>query len=159
MSKRVKTRAALMQAVKDFLTTNATISTAEGVVVGLPTILDANIAWRNKKFDPSGKDLWCSVFYTPNSPVGRTVGVGGMDEINGFVQIDFNIAPDVGEGVFLKWEEKAELFFHAGRFFTYEGHSVIVTSSGMTQSRFVDNNFRQSLTVAFKSHVKRPQLT
>lgn len=151
-------RAALIFGVKDFLTTNETISTVSGIVQNLPIIPEAAVAWENKNFDPAGKSLWCSVFYRPNTPIARTIGPGGIDEIDGFIQIDFNIQPDKGEGLFIDWNKKARLFFHGGRFFSHSGHSVIVTSSGMGQSRHVDNYFRQSLTVAFRSHLKRPKL-
>lgn len=154
-----KVRAALIEAASDFLKENATISTTEGVVEGLPVVEAGQIAWENKNFDTQGKEIWCSVFYRPNPPVARTIGPGGFDEINGFMQIDFNVGSDSGESALLKWNQKARLFFHGGRFFRNEGHSVIVTSSNLSQTRHVENYFRQSLTVAFKSHVKRPQLT
>lgn len=153
-----KIRAALIQAAQDFLTGNSTISTTEGDVEGLPTVKSDKIAWENKNFDTQGKETWCSVFYRPNPPISRTIGPGGFDEINGFIQIDFNVGTDSGEGDLLSWNQKARLFFHGGRYFQNAGHSVIVTSSSLGQSRLVENNFRQSLTVAFKSHVKRPQL-
>lgn len=153
-----KARAALIQAAKDFLTENAIISTTEGDVEGLPTLPIDSIAWENRKFDTQKKELWSSVFYRPNAPVARTIGPGGFDEINGFMQIDFNIGTDEGEAALISWKKKARLFFHGGRYFRNNGHSVIVTSSFFGNSRLVENYFRQSLTVAFKSHVKRPQI-
>ena len=154
-----KTRAALIQAAKDFLVANATINTTEGLVEGLPMLPAEAIAWENKKFDTQGKEIWASVFYRPNRSIARTIGPGGFDEINGFLQIDFNVENDSGEDAFISWGEKARLFFHGGRYFRNEGQSVIVISSLMGNSRQVENYSRQSLTVAFKSHVKRPQLT
>jgi hypothetical protein len=153
-----KVRAALIQAASDFLTGNTTISTSAGDVENLPVVTSSQIAWENKKFNTQGKEAWCSVFYRPNSPTARTIGPGGIDEVNGFVQIDFNVGTDSGELELLSWNEKARLFFHGGRYFTNDGHSVIVTSSNLSNSRVVENYFRQSLTVAFKSHLKRPQL-
>lgn len=154
-----KVRTTLIQAAIDFLTENTTISTTEGGVEGLPTVEPSSIAWENKNFDTQGKELWPSVFYRPNAPVARTIGPGGFDEINGFMQIDFNVGTDEGEAALILWKKKARLFFHGGRYFRNNGHSVIVTSSFFGNSRQVENYFRQSLTVAFKSHVKRPQLT
>lgn len=154
-----KARAALIQASVDFLTATTTISTSDGSYTGLPTIPIGNIAWENRNFDTVGKDIWASVFYRPNAPAARTIGPGGFDELNGFLQIDFNTQKDIGEELMLKWREKSRLFFHGGRYFSHSGHSVIVIASDLGQSRHVENNFRQSLTVAFKSHIKRPQLT
>lgn len=154
-----KVRAALIQAAEDFLTANATISTTEGDVENLPVIADTDIAWENRNFDTQAPTTWVSVFYRPNAPIARTIGPGGNDEMTGFMQIDFNIASDSGESELLPWNEKARLFFHGGRYFANSGQSVIVTSSDLSQSRLVENYFRQSLTVAFRSHLKRPQLT
>jgi len=153
-----KARAALVQAAKEFLTGNASINTPAGLVEGLPTIPGDSIAWENRVFTTQGKALWASVFYRPNTPSTRSIGPGGIDETTGFLQIDLNIGEGEGENLLIEWENKARLFFHHGRFFSYNGHSVIVTSAGMGQGRHVGNDFRKSLTVFFRSQTKRPQL-
>ena len=153
-----KTRAALVQGAKDFLTGNASINTTAGLVEGLPTISGDSIAWENRLLNTQGKSIWSSVFYRPNIPATRSIGPGGIDETSGFLQIDFNIGEGQGENELIAWENKARLFFHHGRFFSYGGHSVIVTSAGMGQGRHVGNDFRKSLTISFRSQTKRPQL-
>ena len=158
-SDTTQARAILIEAAKDFLTGSATINTAEGVIENLPVIPVGEIAWENKNFDTQGKEIWTSVFYRPNQPVSRTIGPGGMDEITGFLQIDFNVKSDSGENELIAWERKTRVYFHGGRYFRKNGNSVIATSSGMSQGRQVENYYRKSLTVAFKAHVKRPQLT
>lgn len=158
MTNATKTRAALIQAAQDFLTGNATINTTEGAVEDLPVIVASAIGWENRNLDTQGKEIWASVFYVTNTPVARTIGPGGFDEITGFLQIDLNVASDSGETALLGWIDKARLFFHGGRYFRNDGHSVIVTSCDFGNNRHVENYFHQSLTVAFKSHLKRPQL-
>ena len=159
MSNETKTRAALVEAAKTFLTAAQSIQTESELFEGLPVITTEAVAWENRNFSPGTFNLWASVFYAPNPSVGRTVGRGGIDEINGFLQIDFNAAPDTGEARFIEWENKGRIFFHTGRFFLSQGHSVIVTGSGMSQGRHVENYYRKSFTVNFKSYLKRQQVT
>jgi hypothetical protein len=150
---------ALISAASDFLTVVTEIDTESGTVGSLPIISAANVSWENRKFEPPVTELWSAVFYVPNNPVGRTVGVGGIDEANGFMQIDFSIPTDSGDEQMNDWEDKARVYFVAGRSFLYAGQNVLVISSGMTQGRVIDNNFRKSLTVFFTAQVKRPILT
>ena len=110
-------------------------------------------------FTPPNGSFWASVFYLPNQPAARTIGVKGINEINGFIQIDFNVNADSGEGELIDWEQKADMYFHAGRSFTYSGQNVLVISSGMSQGRIVDNFYRKSLTVEFRSQLKRSLIT
>lgn len=153
-----KIRKALIAAAKEFLTAAVSIDTTKGTVADLPTLLEAAIGWENRSFSPHGKNTWASVFYQPNIPQGRTVGQGGFDDLNGFLQIDFNVAPGIGESAHMAWEEKARIYFHPGRAFAYEGHSVLVTACGMSQGRHVENFYRKSLTVAFRGHLKRNEV-
>jgi len=155
----VDTRKALITAAKDFLTANASIDVeGEGTITGLPTLPDDSVSWENRIFEPEGKEPWASVFYGPNIPAARTIGPRGYDQITGFLQIDFNIAPSKGTKILTDWEKKGRIYFHPGRFFTYSNHGVIVVSCGMSAGRHVDNFYRKSLTVAFRSHIKRNEV-
>jgi len=159
MNNDTKTRTALIAAAKDFLTVNPSIQTKSGLEENLPVLPANAIAWENRKFEFQGKGVWSSVFYRPNQPIARTIGPCGQDELSGFMQIDINVALDSGEEDLIAWERKARLFFHAGRFFTFENLAVIVTSTGMSAGRIVDTHYRKSITVAFRSHLHRTQLT
>lgn len=158
MSDTTETRAALITAANSFLIENESIQTQTELFEGLPVISPNAISWENKNFDPATKPFWVSVFYVPASTVGRTIGQGGMNQTVGFLQIDFNSSPDTGEAVQLAWEKKASIFFHLGRFFSFNSHSVIVTGSQMSQGRHIENFFRKSYTVNFKSHSKRQHI-
>ena len=154
----VKTKKALMTAAKDFLTANASIDTTAGTVTGLPTVPAASIGWESRIFQPAQKDPWMSVFYTPNTPTGRTIGPCGSDQITGFMQIDVNVAPNTETKIFDDWEEKGRIYFHSGRSFIYGGQPVIITSCGMSAGRHVNNFYRKSLTIAFRSYIKRNEV-
>ena len=151
----INVRKALIAAAKAFLTTGDTLNTRFGVKTGQPTIDASCIGWENRAFDTANKELWCSVFYRPNLPVSRTIGACGQDQYTGFMQIDFNVPPDTGEEVLMSWEQKARFYFFHGQSFQHGGQNVLVTSSGMSQGRHVENNFRKSLTVAFRADVRK----
>ena len=155
----VKAKKALIAAAKDFLVNNSSIDTVgQGTISGLPTISADSISWENRTFKPEGKEPWASVTYNPVIPAGRTVGQRGYDQLTGFIQIDFNIAPSKGTKILTDWEEKGRIYFHSGRSFIYGGQSVIITSCGMSAGRHVENFYRKSLTVAFRSQIKRNEV-
>ena len=148
-------RKALNTAALDFLTVVTSISTSKGVISGLPIIPASHVAWENRDFTAPQGSLWASVFFVPNVPEGRTVGVGGIDEMNGFLQIDFNVGMDAGDSELLSWEDKARIYFTAGTSFKHDNQNVLVLSAGLGQGRIIQNNFRKSLTVAFSAQLKR----
>jgi hypothetical protein len=149
-------RKALVGAASDFLTTLETISTvAEGDISGLPIITVDSISWENRDFDPRARALWASVFFVPNTPESRTIGNGGYDDMTGFLQIDFNISAGKGIGILMEWERKARIFFHPGRSFSNGGQSALIVATGMGQGRIVQNYYRKSLTISFRSQLKR----
>jgi hypothetical protein len=150
---------AMIAAANDFLAVTTSVDTSTGTVSDLPVMATTSISWENRTFDQPASGIWSSVFYVPNIPEGRTVGVGGIDEINGFMQIDLNVATDDGDADLMEWEDKARLYFTSGRSFSYSAQNVLVLSAGLDQGRIVENNFRKSLTVAFKSSLKRHILT
>ncbi len=127
------------------------------------TLLDAQgfgavTQWENDDFDPSGKTKWASVFFVPNQPEPVTLGQQGDDRQTGFVQIDFNIPQNTGSGQMRPWTNAARQAFVAGKTFTENGQIVRVTSAGVTQGRNVDNWFRKSVTIAFRTDLQRASI-
>lgn len=151
MSPEEKIESALMLAANDFLTANATIDTE----TGLPLIGAGSIAQPNIEFDSKGHKVWAAIWYFPNSPVSRTIGHGGIDELTGFVQIDINVNLGTGGSKRREWERKGRIYFRPGRSFIYQTQSVTVTQSGMSPGRPADGFFRSSFTINFIGDVKR----
>jgi len=136
---------ALMVAANSFLTDNGLAAEA--------------IAWPNKAFDPAGKALWARVSHVPNAPTVATLGIGGRDRGTGFLQIDLNVPENAGDGTFRDWENYAREYFVAGGTFTRSGQTVRVISCAMSQGRTVDNWFRKSITVVYRSDFTRADPT
>ena len=137
-------RGALIDAAQRFLTTGENTVDADA------------IAWENRTSNASeSASLWVSVFYVPNQPESRTIGLCGRDRVTGFLQIDFNAAQGQGEQELNAWENEGREFFAHGNRFSLENVSVLVTASGMLQGRHVDNHFRRSFQVDFQADLIR----
>ena len=151
----IDVRAALITACKNFLEVDTSINTDSGLVTGLPVLPPENISYENRLFNPRSKGVFASVFYLPNTPTVRTVGDCGFNELTGVVQIDINIPQHAGEKILIDWERKAEIYFHTGRVFTNSGQTVIIINSAFTGARKKENFYKKSLSVAFRSDIKR----
>tara|TARA_R110002020_G_scaffold472424_2_gene700439 strand:- start:969 stop:1397 length:429 start_codon:yes stop_codon:yes gene_type:complete len=130
------------------------------LLIAAKTFLEANgftgkIGWENDSFEPFGKTQWASVFFVPNQPEPVTLGVQGSDRQTGFLQIDLNVPQDTGSGAMRAWQDAARQDFVAGKTFTEAGQAVVIVSTGWTQGRNVDNWFRKSLTVVFRTDFTR----
>jgi len=154
-----KLRSAIIQAATDFLTAGNSIDTEQGTITNLPTMPAKNIAWENKKFESPEKSVWANVSLIPATSGGRTIGKGGFDEDTSILQIDINTPSEKGEADMIPWQSKLRVFFHGGRTFTYEGYSVLVKSSSISQGRTFHSYYRKSISVNFSSYLKRHQTT
>jgi len=150
-----KIRSALITAANDFLTGNASIDTEAGTVTGMPTMAAGNIEWENRGKNVGNQDTWAKVSILPSGSTGGTVGHGGFDEETGILQIDINVPQKKGEVGLIPWDTKRRVFFHGGRTFTYEGHSVLVKTSEISQGRILEGFFRKSISINFISYLKR----
>lgn len=119
----------------------------------------SDIQWENQVFDAAGKSTWAAVFVVPNTPQTITLGGQGRDRSNGFMQIDINKPQGVGEGPFRAFENAARAYFIAGKAFTLNSQSAIIISCGMGQGRNIDNWYRKSLTIAYRSDFSRAAIT
>lgn len=135
---------ALFSAVSAFLVAN-------GIAAGAT-------AWPNKDFDPAGKAIWAKVSHVPNTPTVATLGRGGRDRGTGFVQIDLNVPEGTGDGALRAWENLARAAFIAGGTLTQSGQVVRIISCGIGQGRTVDNWWRRSITVVYRSDFTRQNL-
>lgn len=135
----------------------------KALLTAAKTLLDAQgfasaTKWENQDFDPSGKTKWASVFFVPNQPEPVTLGVQGDDRQTGFLQIDFNVPQGKGSGQMRTWTDAARQSFVAGKTFTENGQIVRITSAGTGQGRNVDNWFRKSVTIAFRTDLQRASI-
>lgn len=109
----------------------------------------------NVKYEPAGDTPWARLSFIPNQPSVASLGAGGKDEIDGFVQIDLNFPMGSGS---LAAETKADFYrtlFPAGARFSYNGQEVLVTSCGISSGRIIDSWYRVSVTIAWYAQLQR----
>lgn len=112
-------------------------------------------AYENMAFTPRAAQPWCKVSFVPAQPVVSTLGSGGSDRLDGFIQFDLNYPLNCGTK---QVDDKAEALrntFTAGARFSYSGQEVIIASCGRSQGREVGGFYRVSVTVIFYAHVIR----
>lgn len=116
---------------------------------------NAKTQFENIAFTPPTAEPWAAFYFVPAQPVVATLGAGGSDRLDGFVQIDINYPADKGTK---DAKEKADAFrnvFKAGARFSYSGQEVIIVSCGRSQGRIVNGLYRISVTVVFYAHITR----
>lgn len=113
------------------------------------------VAWENKAFIPPSTGPWASVFFVPNSPRVITLGPGGRDEVNGFLQIDLNYPPGAGDQEMQAKATALEQAYKAGSRLAFSDLEVIIQSAGRSPGRVVNSFWRVSVTVSFYSHYNR----
>lgn len=115
----------------------------------------SSIAYENRVFDPSAVQKWASIFIVPSMPSVVTLGTGGLDRQTGFLQIDFNVPQNTGDGAVNSWGDAARAEFIAGKSYTYGGQPVTVISAGLDAGRNVDSWFRVSFTISYRADLIR----
>lgn len=154
----VESRKIIFESLVDFFE-SATL-TINGVTVAYPVMdKSTDVGWENVLFDTTGKAIWAGVTFFPNDKQQRTIGKGGFDVSNPFIQLDFNIPENTGEAFLLEWFQKVNDFFVNGRVFSENSDSVIVIRSQISQGRRVDSFFRRSFTIYFRVNTKRKTIT
>ena len=154
----IKSRKIIFESLVGFFE-SATL-TVDGATVTYPTMdKETDVGWENALFDTAGKPIWAGVTFFPNDKLQRTIGKGGFDVSNPFVQLDFNIPENTGESLLLEWFKKVNDFFVNGRVFSENSDSVIVIRSQISQGRRVDSFFRRSFTIYFRTNTKRKTIT
>lgn len=113
------------------------------------------VAFENVAFTPPSAQPWFSVFYIPSEPQVATLGAGGEDRVEGFLQIDLNYPTGTGEAALNAKYDELQSCFTAGARALYQGQEVVIVSCGRSGGRNVDSCFRVSVTVRFYANVNR----
>lgn len=116
----------------------------------------ADVAWENVAFTPrQGNKPWAQWFFLPNQPVVATLGEGGLDQVDGIVQVDLNYPTGNGDGDAMAKYAEIRDDFKAGTRLTYDGQGVKIRSCGRSQGRLVGGYYRVSVTITFFAQVSR----
>lgn len=116
----------------------------------IPEIVATPVVMPNHDLDQY-PDLWLKVNVVRGNTTPITLGQGGSDDHNGFLQIDINVPTGTGSGVILKIASALKYAFPAGRSIG----PVVVRSSGVSSGRLVGSWYRISVTVTYYSRIAR----
>lgn len=116
--------------------------------IGLP------IAWENST-PPDVSGPWLAAFFVPATTSGASLGDAGMDQTDGFLQIDVNTETGKGWSGLHGYADQLQQHFRLGRLLTYAGKSVQVTGSGRSGGRVEGGWYRLSLTINWIAYTQR----
>lgn len=111
--------------------------------------------YENMDFSPPTNAKWASLFFLPNVPVVATLGSTGQDEATGLIQIDLNYPLGTGNSAARTDFETLRAAFPAGSRHTNTGQVVMVTRTGRSAGRIVDNYYRVSVSVFWYALIPR----
>lgn len=114
--------------------------------------------FENTPFTSPVDAVWAGVFYTESDRRPATTGAGGEDQVDGFLQIDFNVPRGTGEAAMLALMKRAQDYYVAGRDPHKDGVVVHIRRSTPSVGREVGAHYRKSLTVYFYARVRRDTL-
>lgn len=118
-------------------------------------IFGANdIQWENKKFTPPNKK-WAAFWNFGGEPLAGTLGEGGVNKVESFVQVDLNYPQDSGEKEANADYETLESIFTVGARLSYSGQQVTITCCGRTNGRIKNNFWCVPVTIYFYAHINR----
>lgn len=126
-------------------------------------VIDAGFGWPCKfeedpSFNPQPGDDWVRVMLMPGATDVASNGVGGADEHQGFLQLDFNTAPNAGVGALIAKADAARVFFPAGKRFFKNSQCVLVTRCERTQIRAVDGWARVTVSIFYSAYMTRSEV-
>ncbi len=122
------------------------------LALGLPT------AYEGVAFEPPHAADWASLFILPavNEPV--TLGIGGEDEEAGLMQLDFYTEQGHSTDTLLSLADTVQQNFVAGKGYTNDQTTAIITSVERTPIRPDGGWLRITLNVNFISRFERPAI-
>jgi len=112
-------------------------------------------ASENKKFTPPANAPWCELFYFPGEPVMATLGANGMDQIDGYLQVNINVPLDSGTGVAMAKADILRDYFFGGRTLTYGGQEVRIKAAGTKPGFPTDKAFKTPTVIQFYAQILR----
>lgn len=103
---------------------------------------------------PNGADF-AQVTFVPSTPTPDTLGRKGDDLATGFVQVDLNVAQDVGTDAVEKQFDLIRQLFIPGTRVVSEEQEVVVTSTGRSGGRYSNGYYVVSVTINWEAWLSR----
>jgi len=132
---------------------SALVQATIDAALGVPCVYE-----NEPPYTPQQGVRWMRCHNLPAGTDTASLGIGGLDEHLGLLQLDFNDAPGAGVAWLLGRADAVRSFFVAGRRFEYDGQVVVIRRSDRSPIRPVDGWSRVSVSVFYSSHSTRPEV-
>lgn len=121
--------------------------------------LGLSTAYEGEEFTPptDGSD-WAAVFILPATSEPTSMGVGGMDEHTGIMQVDFSTKHGTGRATLLGYVQSMRDEFVVGKGYTRNSQAVEITSVERSPVREIDGWMRVSVSVNWLARTIRPAI-
>lgn len=124
-----------------------------------PTESDPGVcAYPNRDFTRPAGAAWYRVSFLPIDKVPASLGTTGLDEQTGILQIDLNAPRNKGDGDLYSLADTITSHFRSGRVVATTGVNTVVTRSTASPGRVVDDDFRLSISIYYRTRTNRPPL-
>lgn len=98
---------------------------------------------------------WFRFIFTGADSVVSSLGLTGMDDVSGWVQVDLNYPLDSGDAACLTAATALKSYFTASRVLTYGGIRLNVRDTSLSAGRIVDGHYRRSFTIYWFTQIPR----
>lgn len=125
------------------------IAAASAAIAGI------GVEYENAQFTPTANTKWAKLHFSPNVPTVETLGRGGENRGDGFLQIDINYPRGTGTAQPDSDADEIAASFPAGTQFSYDGQVVEITKCGPGPGRMDDQWYRVTTTVYWTALIPR----
>lgn len=117
--------------------------------------LGLSYASENKVFTPPVNAPWAEVTYLPGEPTLGSIGLKGMDELEGYLQVNINTPTNTGTELAMLKVDMLRAYFFAGRALTYQGQEVRVKGVGIKPGFRSENTWKIPTLIRFYAQIPR----
>ncbi len=109
----------------------------------------------NETFESKGKPQWYSLFFMPNRPVVKSLGLDGDDEFTGLFQIHFHVPLGSGKAGVDELAQALRLGFTPRARCLYGSANVIIKSCGRVGGSKESNSYVHKFSVSWECRLSR----
>jgi hypothetical protein len=112
-------------------------------------------SFENQPFDPKGVPVWFEFHFMPNRPDVASLGLDGLNEHTGILQIDIHVPKGSGRGVAAGHINTLCASFTPSLPIVYQGVVLTIPSCGQVPGGATENSYRFSVSIVWETRLPR----